>query len=232
MTPPTQISSRVAALVQKMRATRGRLIFTLDATMSRQPTWDVASSLQGRMFEATVVIGSLDVQLVYFRGSSECQASSWFPDAHELVKRMRTIRCESGATQIVRVLRHIRTEHERERVNAAIYVGDAIEENPQELYAAATGLPPIFWFQEGDGWVMPLDRYGMPVRDTAPPQKIETVFRELARLSNGAYARFDADAATRLGELLQAVAPFAVGGVNALADLRTDSARKLLGQMK
>jgi hypothetical protein len=51
-------------------------------------------------------------------------------------------------------------------------------------------------------------------------------------LTRGAWARFDVGAAAKLGELLGAVAAFAVGGVNALADLRTDSARKLLGQLK
>lgn len=31
----------------------GRLVFALDATMSRQPTWDLACSLQARMFDVT-----------------------------------------------------------------------------------------------------------------------------------------------------------------------------------
>ena len=58
------------------------------------------------------------------------------------------------------------------------------------------------------------------------------IFRELARLTDGAYGKFDAGAAKQLGELLRAVAAFAVGGVTALANQHTDSARKLLGQMK
>ena len=47
---------------------RGRLIFALDATMSRQPTWDLAQTLQAKMFQAAAGLGGLDVQLVYFRG--------------------------------------------------------------------------------------------------------------------------------------------------------------------
>ena len=56
---------------------RGRLIFALDATMSRQPTWDLAQSLQAKMFEAAGSLGGLDVQLVYFRGLNECRASKF-----------------------------------------------------------------------------------------------------------------------------------------------------------
>ena len=166
------------------------------------------------------------MQLLYYRGSDEVQPSAWFSDAHELIKRMSTIRCEAGATKIAQVLRHIRTEHEREKISAAIFIGDAVEELPSELYAAAADLGvPTFLFQEGDGWAAP------PEFD-APPQKVETIFRELARLTNGAYGKFDAGAAKQLGELLRAVAAFAVGGVKALANQHTDSARKLLGQMK
>ena len=222
---------RVAALMDKMRANRGRLIFALDATLSRDPTWDLASQLTASMFEEAAKVGGLDVQLVYYRGAHEVRCSSWFSDAHELVSRMSMIKCMAGATKIARVLQHIRTENAREKVSAAIFVGDACEEIPAELYDAAVGLPPVFMFQEGDGLALYVDQRGEYVVEH-PPQKVETVFRELARLTNGAWARFDAGAAAKLGELLQAVAAFAVGGVNALADLRTDAARKLLGQMK
>jgi hypothetical protein len=232
MTLPTQISPRVAALLEKVRAARGRLIFAIDATASREPTWDMAAQLQSTMFKEAAKVGSLDVQLVYYRGDDECRASAWFSDAHELVKRMGTIRCMAGQTQIARVLQHIRTESARENVAAAVFIGDAMEENPRELYDAAAGLGvPVFWFQEGDGLALYIDEHNGYVADH-PPQKVETIFRELARLTNGAYARFDAGAAARLGELLQAVAAFATGGHAALANLHSDSARKLLSQLR
>jgi hypothetical protein len=87
----------------------------------------------------------------------------------------------------------------------------------------------LFLFQEGDNNVTYFNRLSEFV---SGEQKVEHVFREIARLTNGAYARFDAGAAARLGDLLRAVAAFAVGGVNALANQRSDSARRLLGQMK
>jgi hypothetical protein len=231
MALPTQISPRVAALLEKVRATRGRLVFAIDATASRESTWDMAAQLQARMFKEAAKIGGLDVQLVYYRGTDEVRHSSWFTDAHELVKRMSAIRCMAGETKIRRVLQHIRAEHTREKVSAAIFVGDAVEEVSEELYDAAVGLPPVFWFQEGDGFALYLDQRSGAIVDH-PPQKVEPIFRRLAELTDGAWARFDAGAAARLGELLQAVAAFAVGGITALADLRTDSARKLLGQLK
>ena len=82
-----------------------------------------------------------------------------------------------------------------------------------ELYAAAAGLGvPVFCFQEGDGLALYVDQRGEFVHEH-PPQRVEQVFRELARLTNGAYGKFDAGAAAKLGELLRAVAAFAVGGV-------------------
>jgi hypothetical protein len=231
-----QISPRIAALLRGEKpgaAQGGRLIFALDATASRELTWDMATQLQSRMFEEAAKIGGLSVQLVHYRGIDEVSSSAWFGNARELVNRMRAIRCESGSTKIERVLRHIKSEHERERISAAIFVGDAVEEKPGKLYDAATGCPPLFLFQEGDGVVVDINERGgfaFPPRDTSQP--VEAVFRELARKTNGAYARFDAGAATRLGELLTAVAAFATGGLTALGNLKTDSAVKLLSQMK
>ena len=229
---PAQPSARVAALLAKTRRSRGRLIFALDATASREPTWDMAAQLQASMFEEAARIGGLDVQLLYYRGPDEVRHSSWFSDAHELVGRMSAIRCMAGATKIARVLKHIRTENEREKVSAAIFVGDAVEEMRGGLYAAATSLNvPVFWFQEGDALALHVDQRGEFVAEH-PPTAVEEVFRELARLTNGAYGKFNAGAAAQLAELLRAVAAFAVGGITALANQHTDSARRLLGQIK
>jgi hypothetical protein len=228
---PTQPSPRVAALLKKTQASRGKLVFALDATGSREPTWDMAASLQAAMFEEAAKIGGLDVQLVHF-GGDQILHSPCLSDAHKLVNLMRGIRCMFGATQIGKVLQHVRAENQRERIGAAVFIGDAVEESPGELYDVAAGLGvPLFMFQEGDGLVLYLDQHGAPVV-AHPPQKVEQVFREVARLSGGAYGKFDAGAAKQLGELLRAVAAFTVGGAAALANQHTDSARKLLGQMK
>src|SRR5688500_15997501 len=79
--------ARAAQLAPAPNA-QGRLIFALDATMSRQPTWDLACELQAEMFEAAGAVGGLSVQLVYFRGIGESRASSWVADARSLRDRM------------------------------------------------------------------------------------------------------------------------------------------------
>ena len=73
-----------------------RLIFALDATMSRQPTWDLACQVQAEMFEAVAALGGMQVQLVYFRGFRECRASRWVGDARSLGDLMTRIACRAG----------------------------------------------------------------------------------------------------------------------------------------
>ena len=200
---------------------RGRLIFAMDATMSRQPTWDLALELQGDMFEAVKQVGGLDVQLVYFRGFRECQASKWVSDPAALARLMRKVHCEGGHTQIRKVLTHARQENEAGKVNALIYVGDCMEEDVDQLSKLAGELGligvPVFLFQEGHD------------------QRAERAFKEIARLSRGAYCRFDAGSARQLRELLTAVAVYASGGRKALQDYRastqSSAALRLLEQL-
>jgi hypothetical protein len=215
MNNPPALSKRVADFLAKQPTSMARLIFALDATMSREQTWDQACHLQGQMFAEAGKLSTLQIQLVYFRGLDECRASHWTNNAQDLARRMTEIGCQAGHTQIGKILAHIRKENTAMKVSAAIFVGDAMEEIPGNLYDAARGLGvPLFMFQEGD----------IPI--------VETGYREMARLTNGAYCRFEPGAENKLAELLRAVAAFAVGGINALTDQRTDAARLLLTQMK
>jgi hypothetical protein len=227
--PAAASSTDVADFLQRVRslapagtAGHGRLVFAMDATMSRQPTWDMALALQAEMFHAVKSVGGLDVQLVYFRGAGECRASKWVTDADALARLMTTVDCRGGYTQIGRVLAHARQETEKRKISALVYVGDCMEELADELCGRAGELAlhgvPVFLFQEG--------------RDA----KAELTFREIARLTNGAFCRFDQGSADQLRELLAAVAVFAAGGRVALQRLSNASsgsgARLLLEQMK
>src|SRR5437667_10920144 len=107
---------------------RGRLIFALDATMSRQPTWDTACRLQADMFREAAAIGGLDVQLVYYRGLGECRASRWVSQAERLGTLMERIECRGGHTQLGKVLAHAKRETQAAKVQALVFVGDAMEE--------------------------------------------------------------------------------------------------------
>src|SRR5438270_2573318 len=120
--------AQVKGLAPAAPGRRGRLIFALDATMSRQPTWDTACKLQAEMFRETASVGGLDVQLIYFRGLNECRASRWVSDGAGLGELMGRIHCMGGHTQIRKVLQHARGESDRAKVAAMVYVGDAMEE--------------------------------------------------------------------------------------------------------
>jgi hypothetical protein len=187
--------------------------------MSRQPTWDLACRVQGEMFETAAGIGGLSVQLVYFRGFDECRASGWVVRPRALTELMTKIACRGGHTQIGRVLRHVRNEAQRSPLRAFVYVGDAMEEPIDDLCAVAGELGLLgvkgFLFHEGTD----------PVAARA--------FQEVARLTGGAYARFDAGAPQSLAGLLRAAAAYASGGATALERLagRESEARKLLGAM-
>ncbi|MDX1718400.1 MAG: VWA domain-containing protein, partial [Anderseniella sp.] len=95
-----QFLAQVKATPAVAKAGNGRLIFAMDATMSRQPTWDMALSLQSQMFSAVRDVGGLDVQLVYFRGFNECRASKWVSDPMALQRLMTGISVQGGRTQI------------------------------------------------------------------------------------------------------------------------------------
>ncbi|HEV2187402.1 MAG TPA: VWA domain-containing protein [Stellaceae bacterium] len=186
---------------------RGRLIFALDATASREPTWDRACRIQGEMFEATTALGGLDVKLIFYRGFGECKASRWFQSAADLHRAMLSVFCVGGETQIERALSHAIAESKKRRVHALVFVGDAMEESADRLcqLAGELGLlgTPVFVFHEGS------DRVAA------------AAFRQIAKLSRGAYLSFDAASADRLKDLLAAVAVYAAGGHRALADYST-----------
>ena len=212
-------SDDIAAFVARARAmsphatgASGRLVFALDATMSRQPTWDMACALQADMFREAAASGSLNIRLVYYRGLSECRASGWISDTAQLAKLMSRIDCQGGNTQIGKVLSETRREAVASGVRAVVFVGDAMEEPIDELCAKAGELGllkvPVFMFQEGHD----------PVAERA--------FREIARLTGGAWCRFDPGAAAQLRELLRAVAAYAAGGREALLRLSQTTSRR------
>jgi hypothetical protein len=194
----------VAAKTPTLAQVKGRLIFAIDATMSRQPTWDMASEIQTEMFHVAQSIGGLAVQLVHFRGRGEFEASEWTTTPSALATRMRRVATRSGFTQLRRVLAHTIEEARHTKVGALVYVGDCFEENSDVVAKEAGALAmlgvPAFMFHEGD--------------DPAAA----CMFKDIARLTHGIYARFDAGTANRLRELLRAAAVYAAGGVPALKD--------------
>lgn len=224
-TPPAGNSSAtdVALFLSRSREVKARqsgpgqrLLFALDATASRQATWDRACHLQAQMFAATRSIADLSMQLCFYRGIDEFRALDWSSDGRDITPAMLNVQCQGGYTQIARVLRHALREHRQHTLRAVIFVGDAMEERAATLYEwsgqLGLGKLPLFMFQEG--------------RDPATSK----VFAEMARLSGGVHCQFNDNSEEQLRELLMAAASFAAGGRDALRQLeqRGPLARKLL----
>ena len=226
----TRKSSRAAidAFVDKVRSApaikpggeRGRLIYAMDATMSREPSWDRACKLQGDMFRETAALGGLDIQLCYYRGFEEFDASPWLSSSRALLERMTSVSCRGGRTQIEKVLRQAISQTRQKKVQALVFVGDCMEEDADRLCHLAGELGvlgvPVFVFHEGTEALA------------------ANTFREIARLSRGAYCAFDASSAAQLRDLLSAVAVYAAGGRKALQDFskkRSEVVRRLTRQL-
>lgn len=204
-----------------VRTQLGRLIFALDATASREHTWDQACQLQSELFLATQPLGGLSVQLCYYRGFGEFHASPWLTNTQSLLEQMNAVSCLGGHTQIAKVLKQALLETRKEAVKAVILVVDSCEESLDHLcqLAGELGLlrTPLFVFHEGQD------------------AQAKRAFEQLARLSGGAYAPFDSHSPGTLKALLSAVAVFATGGHKALQDFSRHQGaeiRRLTQQLK
>lgn len=202
----------VAAFLDRLAATPaphaggrlGRLIFAMDATASRQPSWDRACHIQSEMFIETSKLGGLEIQLAFYRGYDEFHAAPWHRSADALLKEMQRVSCVGGLTQIAKVLRHACNETKKSKIDALVFVGDAFEEDVDRVCHIAGELGvlgvPCFMFHERGR------------------QRAGDAFRQIAQLTRGAYCRFDASSPQQLRDLLAAVAVFASGGRKALTD--------------
>ena len=216
---PRSDRSAIEAFITRARSlptapgNQGRLIFALDATASREATWDQASDLQSELFVAAQDLGGLSIQLCYYRGFREFKATPFVSQTGQLLQLMNGVRCLGGITQIGRVLRHALQETRAQPVKAVVFIGDCCEESVDELCHAAGELgmlrTPVFMFQEG----------GDP--------HAQAVFRQVSALSGGAFAPFDRSSPQLLRELLAAVAVYASGGAKALKDSSSRSSAEV-----
>ena len=214
--PQKSDKAAIDAFVKQVRSTpvvktgqeRGRLMFAMDATASREPTWDQACQIQGKMFTETAALGGLNIQLCYYRGFGEFEASPWLSSADALLQRMTSVSCRGGYTQIEKVLHQAIEQTKQKKVQALVFVGDCMEEDVDRLCHLAGELGmlgvPAFLFHEG----------------TEPAA--QRAFKEIARLTRGAYCAFNASSAAQLRDLLSAVAVYAAGGQKALQDFSKD----------
>ena len=170
---------------------------------------DRACQIQGEMFRETSALGGLDIQLCFYRGFGEFEASPWMSSSNELLKQMTGVSCRGGFTQIEKVLRQAIKQTKQKKVQALVFVGDCLEEDPDSICQLAGELGllgvPAFIFQEG------------------MEPKAQRVFKQIADLTRGAYCPFNAGSAEQLRDLLSAVAVYAAGGQAALQDFSRKS---------
>ncbi len=215
-----QFINQVRALPRQGGA-QGRLIFALDATASREATWDQACHLQSELFLATKDLGGLAIQLCYYRGYGEFKSTKFVSETAQLLNLMNGVSCLGGRTQISRVLAHAVKETRAQAVKAVVFIGDCCEEPVDELCHAAGELgmlrTPVFMFHEGG------DAHA------------RAVFQQVSKLSGGAYAPFDRNSPQVLKDLMAAVAVYASGGAKALQDFSSRSSaevRRLTQQIR
>lgn len=215
-------TDNVSSFLKKVRTVKsmtvhgskpGRLAFIIDATASRQPTWDRACQIQLQMFRAAEQVGSLAIQLIYYRGFNEFYASTWKSDSQSLLKEMISVHCLAGETQIHTSLEYLLRETTLQAVTAAVFIGDACEEATNGIYDVAGRLgvrkTPVFMFQENN----------IP--------GVDDIYRKIASLSGGAYCRFDSSSADLLADLLSGVAVYAAGGQKALESYVKNKSQQL-----
>ena len=210
MSGVTNTQTSVAAFLKELSTcpsispatSKGRLIFAMDATASRQPTWDKAAHIQGEMFSATSELGGLAIQLAFYRGFGQFMVSQWTDNGAVMERLMTSVSCLAGETQIKKILKHALNETSKAKIDAIIFVGDCMEEDVDVLghLAGELGLAglPVFIFQEAND----------PIASFA--------FQQIAKLSGGACVQFDQTSPYTLSKLLQAIAVYAAGGRNAL----------------
>jgi len=154
------------------------------------------------MFLAADALGGLEVRLGFYRGFDEFKVSQWTSNGRDLSRLMGSVRCLAGRTQIDRLLRYAGDQCRESKVDAVVFVGDCCEEDVDQVGHAAGQLGllglPVFVFQEGS------DR-------TA-----NQLFPQIAKLTRGAYCKFDHTSPVQLKRLLGAVAAYAAGGRDAL----------------
>lgn len=198
-----------------------RLVFALDATASRQPTWDLACELHAELFNEADRLGNVAIQLCYYRGHREFHASRWATTPGALRGQMLGVTCRGGMTQLTRLLSHAAEEAGAHPLRAVIFVGDCFEESEDAMLAAGAQLAlrnvPVLIFQEG--------------RDPTARR----AFGALARLTRGALLPFTPGSSAQLRDLLGAAVRYAVGGREALEQHarlgKGEAARGLLSQL-
>jgi len=188
-----------------------RIGFLIDATASRENTWEQAQTIQAKMFRSASGLKALKLRLVYF-GGNQLTKLGWNDNERSVAAHMAAVRCSAGLTQIIPGLEAFIDEKPENRAGAIILIGDCFEEDSAISTKTATLLKDkgikVFSFIEGEDWTA------------------HSVFKNLAAVTGGKFAKFGDD--LPLDDLCEGVALMASGGEKALTRLKNDKVRQLL----
>ena len=200
------------ALERYKESTRpSRIGFLVDATGSRNKTWERAQGIQSKMFRAAHGIKAIKLRLVHF-GGNRLTTRDWEDDTKSVAAHMAAVRCRAGLTQILEGLQTFIDEAPEDRASAIILIGDYFEECSTQAKITSVRLKDmgikVYSFIEGND------------------HTAQTVFRNLAEVTDGRFARFGED--LPLADLCQGVALLASGGRKALRQLGNKKVQRLL----
>lgn len=186
-----------------------RIGFIVDATASRERTWEEAQTAQARMVRAVAEIGRVAIRLVQFGGGALTD-HGWSADTRALARKMAAVRCRMGLTQIIPALQLFMED--APAADAVILVGDAFEEDADALAPLLASCRAhhirVFAFFDGEAGFS------------------EHIYRKIAAGTRGRFARLGDD--LPLGDLCEGVALLASGGEKAVRRLGNARARALL----
>lgn len=186
--------SKIAAALRKDPP---KLLFSMDATASREATWDIAQDLTQSMFDQ--IPGGLKIALAYHGGGRLKEVSEFRSDVQYFKKKVSEVSCDPGTTALCEILDHAANER---GLSALIYIGDAYEEGDYKALARELKLRkiPCFFFLEGQD----------------PTAK--RAFSEIAEITSGAVFPFDMASLEKAKARLDAIAAFAAGGMQLLKE--------------
>ncbi len=197
-----------------------RLLFSMDATASREEAWNIAKEITGAMFEA--IPGKLDVGLAYHSGGFLQEITPFTSKEAGFKRKLQSVSCRAGGTAFNPILdKAVNIPH----LKAIIYIGDCFEENEDYAYFLANQLRlkgiRLFIFHDTSS-----EKQGYDI-NTA-----REVFHELARRSKGAVFPFDVNSPEVVKALLEAISIYAGRGIKALKASKSKSASLLLAAME
>lgn len=198
-----------------------RLLFTLDATASREGAWNVARKITHSMFEQ--LPGELEVSLGWHGGGSLQEITPFSTQSRGFLDKLNSVNCSAGRTALNDLLQECT---QIPRLRALVYIGDCFEENEENAYAIAEQLRikgiKLFIFHDRSS-----ERYGYNVDDA------KRIFANLIDICGGCLLDFNESSANKSKELLDAIAVYAAGGTKLLEQKRKQlpGAAKLLEQL-